>query len=60
MKAVCIRCCHRAQRRPVALGHRNRVAAEVLNGLQEGDIVILHPTDELREGACVKPQSDGR
>jgi HlyD family secretion protein len=51
---------HRAQRRPVALGHRNRIAAEVVDGLQEGDIAILHPTDELREGARVKSRSDGR
>lgn len=28
--------------------------------LQEGDIVILYPTDELREGARVKSRSDGR
>jgi ABC-type glutathione transport system ATPase component len=43
-----------------AVGHRNRVAAEVLDGLQEGDPVILYPTDELREGAHVKSRSDGR
>lgn len=51
---------HRAQRRPVAMGHRNRVAAAVLDGLQEGDIVIRYPTDELREGTRVKSRSDGQ
>ncbi|MDH3600009.1 MAG: HlyD family efflux transporter periplasmic adaptor subunit [Candidatus Tectomicrobia bacterium] len=43
-----------AQRRSVALGQRNSVAAEVLDGLQEGDLVIRYPTDELREGTRVK------
>ncbi len=44
-----------ARRRPVALGQRGGEAAEIREGLDEGDTVILHPSDLLRDGARVVP-----
>lgn len=38
---------------PVSIDHRNGMAAEVTDGLAEGDRVILHPTDTIAEGVPV-------
>lgn len=46
-----------AQRRHVTIGHRNDREAEVHQGLQPGDIVILHPTEQIQDGSPVKPRS---
>jgi HlyD family secretion protein len=43
----------RARRKPVQIGHRNSQGAEILGGLTDGDRVILHPGDNLHEGALV-------
>ncbi len=40
----------RARLRLVTLGHRNDEAAEVISGLSEGDRVLLHPGDAVRDG----------
>jgi HlyD family secretion protein len=37
----------------VKIGHRNSRTAEVLAGLADGDRVILHPSDRVREGTTV-------
>jgi HlyD family secretion protein len=44
----------RAVERIIAIGHRNRTEAEVLNGLAEGDLVVLYPNDKLINGTPVK------
>ncbi len=38
---------------PVRIGHRNGVAAEITDGLGEGDRVILHPSDAIADGVPV-------
>ncbi|APZ94295.1 efflux RND transporter periplasmic adaptor subunit [Fuerstiella marisgermanici] len=38
---------------PLELGHRNDDAAEVLNGLTEGDSVVLYPGDRVSIGTLV-------
>jgi len=38
---------------PLELGHRNDDAAEVLNGLTEGDTVVLYPGDRVSIGTLV-------
>jgi HlyD family secretion protein len=43
----------RARRRAVTVGHRNGVAAEVLDGLVAGDPVVVHPDRGLEDGARV-------
>ncbi len=44
----------RARLRMVEVGHRNGLSAEILSGLKEGDIVIAHPDDTVKDGVRVK------
>jgi HlyD family secretion protein len=46
----------RARLREVQIGHRNASEAEVLGGIGAGSPVILHPTNEIREGIRVQPR----
>jgi hypothetical protein len=46
----------RARRRQVKMGHSNQVEAEVLNGLRDGEQVILHPPNQLRDGVRVQAE----
>ena len=41
----------RAQLRPVEIGQGNGLAAEVLQGLESGERVVLHPGDRVSQGA---------
>ncbi len=42
-----------ARLRTVSIGHQNDVAAEVLDGLAEGEPVILHPSDKIDDGTQI-------
>ena len=42
-----------ARRREVQVGHRSGVAAEIVGGLKEGDIVIAHPDETVADGRAV-------
>jgi HlyD family secretion protein len=44
----------KAHRRPVNIGQRNSVEAEVRQGLLPGETVILHPTPQVAEGTRVR------
>lgn len=44
----------RARRRRVKPGHRTGFRAEILEGLQEGQLVITHPDDSIEDGTPVK------
>jgi HlyD family secretion protein len=44
---------HRAKRRSVEIGQRNALEAEVLRGLTAGDLVIRHPSNQIKEGSRV-------
>lgn len=46
-----------ARLRTVKLGHRNPDAAEVLEGLAEGERVIIYPSDRVQDGVAVKPRT---
>jgi len=46
----------RAHRKAVEIGHRNQTEVEVLKGLKEGEIVILHPSNQLKDGVRVRTQ----
>jgi HlyD family secretion protein len=39
------------------LGRRNQRHAEVIRGLNEGDRVVIHPGDRLRDGLQIAPRS---
>jgi HlyD family secretion protein len=47
----------KARRRAVKVGHRNQAEAEVVEGLTPGEQVILHPSNQLRDGVRVQPES---
>ncbi|MCC7415807.1 MAG: efflux RND transporter periplasmic adaptor subunit [Acidobacteria bacterium] len=47
----------RAERRIVKIGHRNPEEAEVLEGLEAGQTIVLHPPDTLAGGARVAPRA---
>lgn len=49
----------RAHLTPVEVGLHTDETAEILEGLQEGDLVILSPSNELSDGASVIPKSEG-
>ena len=43
----------RAVRRPVQVGQRNGLIAQVLDGVAAGEAVINHPNDEVEDGRRV-------
>lgn len=43
----------RARIRQVSIGHSNGLESEVLEGLQSGDQVIVHPGDKVKDGVRV-------
>lgn len=45
----------RARRTSVKLGRRSAVAAQVLEGLQAGQTVIVQPDDRIQDGTRIKP-----
>jgi HlyD family secretion protein len=46
----------RAQVRPVRAGRGNGLETEILEGLQENERVIVHPSDKIRGGTSVVPR----
>ena len=44
----------KAVRQPVTIGKRGTYYAEGLDGLEEGDVVVIHPTNDLEDGLSVK------
>ncbi|MFO7594391.1 MAG: efflux RND transporter periplasmic adaptor subunit [Pseudomonadota bacterium] len=46
----------RAQRRSVKVGRRNGLRAQILEGLKEGEKVILHPDESIDAGVKVEPR----
>jgi HlyD family secretion protein len=47
---------NRAQRRQVSIGQRSGLEAEVLQGLEAGERVILHPSAQIEPGRRVRPR----
>jgi len=43
----------KAVRRTITIGHRAVTSAEIRSGLQEGDVVVVHPPEALEDGARV-------
>jgi len=43
--------------RKVELGHRNALEAEVMRGLDEGDVVVVHPSDAIVPGVAVEART---
>ncbi|ESR23379.1 efflux RND transporter periplasmic adaptor subunit [Lutibaculum baratangense] len=47
-----------ARLRRVEIGRRNTQVAQVLSGLEAGDLVILHPSDRVEDGIEVAPRQE--
>jgi HlyD family secretion protein len=45
-----------ARQRIVHVGIQNGLEAEVLDGLKQGDLVVIHPGDNIVDGKAVKPR----
>ena len=50
----------RARSAPIEIGQRNTAFAEVLKGLAEGAVVVLHPSDRIVDGVRVVAASGDR
>ena len=50
----------RAKARPVEVGKRNGLAAQILSGLSEGESVVLHPGDTVTDGRKVRSRDSGK
>lgn len=48
----------RARLRPVEVGHRSGLEAQILSGLEEKDAVITHPDDAITDGARVRVRNN--
>lgn len=46
----------RARMREMEVGRRNGLQAEVLSGIEEGEIVVTHPDDSIRDSVKIKPR----
>lgn len=44
----------KARLRPVQVGKRNGLSAEILSGLSEGESVIVHPNEQIRDASRVR------
>jgi len=44
----------RARQRQVVVGHRNGLTAEIVSGLSEGELVIIHPDESIKDGTRVR------
>ncbi len=49
----------RARRRIITIDHRNDDAAQVMSGVKPGDVVIVHPGDDVADGVRVEPSAQG-
>jgi HlyD family secretion protein len=46
----------KVDRQQVSIGQRSDLAAEIRQGVKQGDVVILHPTEQLKTGDRVSPR----
>ncbi len=46
----------RAKLRPIEIGERNQRHARVVSGLAEGERIVLHPSDAVRDGVRADPR----
>ena len=47
---------NRARRRTVTLGHTGGLEAEVIEGLADGDTIVMYPSELVENGARVEPR----
>jgi HlyD family secretion protein len=47
---------NRARQRLVEVGHHNGLAAEIVSGITEGEVVINHPDESIKDSVRVSPR----
>ncbi|WP_293119206.1 hypothetical protein [Moorena sp. SIO4G3] len=47
---------NQAKKRQIIISQRSNLEAVIEQGLREGEIVILHPTEQIQEGKQVAPR----
>lgn len=47
----------KAHRRPIEVGHRSGIEAEILGGVEQGETVVVHPGDAVDDGVAVKERT---
>jgi HlyD family secretion protein len=50
----------RAEMIPITIGLNNGLQTEILAGLRENDIVIVHPSDQIRDGTKVRRRNGAK
>ena len=48
----------RAKMRNIQIGHRSDTSVEILEGISEGERVILHPSNEISDGMRVRAEAE--
>ncbi len=43
-----------AKSRRVEIGHRNALYVEIEGGVQMGEIIVLHPSNDIKDGVSIK------
>ncbi len=51
---------HKAHEQRITIGHMNDTEAEVLSGMKQGDMVIVHPGNDVIEGVKVAVTMNGQ
>jgi len=46
-----------AQSRRVEINHRNALYVEIISGLQMGETIVLHPSNDIKDGVSIKPRT---
>jgi HlyD family secretion protein len=46
----------KVDRQQVSIGQHSDLAAEIRQGVKQGDVVILHPTEQIKTGDRVSPR----
>ena len=49
---------NRAQRRPVTIGQRNGLQAQVLEGITAGELVINHPSEAVEDNIAIEQRAE--
>jgi HlyD family secretion protein len=47
----------KVRRQEVKIDHRSGLTAEVVSGLQNGDVIVVHPSEDLSDGQSVEVRS---
>ncbi len=47
----------KAKKRPVEIGQRSRLSVQILSGLKEGERVVVHPDDAIRDQSRIRARN---